>query len=77
MTYNNTLFRPVNNTPDNLITINPESGQLEVLENKAIDADQPKRYSLYYNITATDCNENIINDTCYETLGLVRFLIHI
>ncbi|CAH2040187.1 unnamed protein product, partial [Iphiclides podalirius] len=45
---------PRNNTPADLVKIDFYTGQLEVDEDGAIDADTPPRYHLYYTVVASD-----------------------
>ncbi|CAH2085837.1 unnamed protein product [Euphydryas editha] len=51
-------IRPKENTPDNLVKIDFRTGQIEVDNDEAIDADTPPRYFLYYTVIASDeCTE--------------------
>lgn len=47
-------FRPINNTPDNLIEINQYSGAITVKSHKQIDCDDPQRFFLAYLIKLYD-----------------------
>ncbi|XP_041988818.1 cadherin-23-like [Aricia agestis] len=49
---------PRDDTPEGLIKIDFNSGQIEVDANGEIDADDPPRYNLYYTVIASDkCSE--------------------
>lgn len=59
-------FSPINDTPEDLLTINSKTGAISVLERK-IDCDVPKRFHLDYRIK--------LYDNANETLGAVSIII--
>ncbi|XP_050349459.1 protocadherin Fat 3-like [Nymphalis io] len=74
-------MRPKEGTPDNLVKIDFQSGQIEVDLDGAIDADTPPRYNLYFVVVASDkCSEEDENDcppdlTYFETEGNITIQI--
>ncbi|XP_077288501.1 cadherin-AgCad1-like [Arctopsyche grandis] len=72
-------LKAINDTPNELVEIDSQSGDLKVLGNRLIDADVPPRYNLYYTVSATDCpvpdNYEQIEDNCHITDGDIEIEI--
>lgn len=62
-TINVLLWSPFDDSPDDWITIDPSSGSLKVLANRAIGCDVPKRDDLEFVVRLFDGDN--------ETLGRV------